>query len=99
MIRACGRLNRTTGHARCDTYPTDLAADSTNERRIVGRVHRSKIGNLHGNDVIENSKSAMHSQSRMQLISEGNSWLVDKQWGGRKQIVDVSQYDVIQRFI
>src|ERR1035438_5260399 len=78
---------------------SDLASDSTNERRIIGRVHRGEIGNLHRNDVAENSKSDVNRQLRTQLIGKGNSRLIDKRRRGGKQVVGISHYHFDQRFI
>src|ERR1700752_447269 len=99
MVRVCRRIDGTTGIAGSDADAADLATDSTNERRIVGCVHRCKIGNLHGNDVAENSKSAVNRQTGTQLISKRNSRLIDEQRGGRKQVANISYYNLVQRFI
>ena len=99
MVRIRRGIDRTSSDAGSDADAADLATDSTNERRIVGCVHRGKIGNLHGNDVVEDSKAAMNRHSRTQLIGKGNSRLIDKQRRGRKQVVDISQYHFVQRFI
>src|ERR1700739_2254751 len=99
MVRICRRVDCTSSDAGGDADAADLAPDATNERRIVGRVHRGKIGNLHGNDVAENSKAAMNRQPRSQLIGEGNSRLINEQWRGGKQVVGISHYHFVQRFI
>ena len=61
MVRVCGGVDCAAGDARSDTNPAYLTADPTDKRRIIGRVHGGEIGNLHGNDVVEDPESPMDS--------------------------------------
>ena len=88
-----------SGDTGRDADAANLSADATDKRRIVRSVHRGKIGNLHGNDVVEDSKAAMNRGIAEKLVGEGNPRLVNEQRRCRKQVVNISEDDLIQRLI
>src|ERR1035438_982368 len=99
IVRIHGSIDCAPGHTGSETNAADLATNSPNKRRIVGGVHGGKIGNLHGNNVVEDSKSAVNRHLRKKLICDGNPRLVDKQRRGGKQVMDISQYNLVQRLL
>ena len=62
LICQGGRIDGTVRHAWRDAYAADLTIDPAYEDGRVRRIHRSEIGHLRGNDVVEDASACMQRQ-------------------------------------
>ncbi len=92
-------IDCTAGHAGGYGDSSNLTARAADKGRIVGCVHRRQIGNLHWDDVIEDSKAAVNRRRREQLAGKRSARLVDKQRRCGKEIVGVAEDRLIHRSI
>ena len=85
MISGGGRTGSAIGDARCDGNAAHLAADAADKGGCVGSVRGGEIGNLGGNDVVEDAEAEMKHCCRSNLVGERHAGLPDQQWCGGKQ--------------
>ena len=99
MVGAQGRTGGAVGDAGRNGKAAPPAADATRKDRCVGSVHGPEIGNLGGNDVIEDAEAKVNHGSRLDLVSKGDAGLPHEEWCGEKQSAHPCLYGLVERLV
>ncbi len=62
LIGLDGCVDGAAGYSGSDADAANLAVDAADEDRSIGRVHRAKVGDLRGDDVVEDTAAGMKGQ-------------------------------------